>query len=97
MTRFFIAGVAVLFLATEAQAQEHRWVDSFRRCQIERNWVSGDNYPLDLSDAVITPKDIPDIEAGLKTLKRCAKFWKCVEDRDAGKVKHCYENDRRWR
>jgi hypothetical protein len=69
-----LTGITALFLATGAQALEHRWVDSFRRCQIERNWVSGDNYPLDLSDAVITPKDIPDIEAGLKPLKRCAKL-----------------------
>jgi hypothetical protein len=23
--------------------------------------------------------------------------FRCLDDRDAGKVKHCYENDRRWR
>jgi hypothetical protein len=26
----------------------------------------------------------------------CA-FTKCIDDRQAGKVKHCYANDRRWR
>jgi hypothetical protein len=30
-------------------------------------------------------------------LKKCIAFWRCVTDREAGKVKHCYENDRRWK
>jgi hypothetical protein len=29
--------------------------------------------------------------------KACAVYWRCLDDRDAGKVKHCYENDKRWR
>jgi hypothetical protein len=29
--------------------------------------------------------------------KACAAYWRCLDDRDAGKVKHCYENDKRWR
>jgi hypothetical protein len=74
-----------------------RWEASFRRCEIERVWVDGDYYPLGFPDAVIVPKDIPAIERGLKTLKKCDKFWQCIEDREAGKVKHCYANDRRWR
>ena len=30
-------------------------------------------------------------------LRKCIAFWSCVKDREAGKVKHCYENDKRWR
>jgi hypothetical protein len=29
--------------------------------------------------------------------KACAAYQRCLDDRDAGKVKHCYENDKRWR
>jgi hypothetical protein len=29
--------------------------------------------------------------------KEYDRFMQCVVDREAGKVKHCYENDRRWR
>src|SRR5215475_12597073 len=29
--------------------------------------------------------------------EKCKAFYQCLEDRDRGKVKHCYENDRRWR
>jgi hypothetical protein len=41
--------------------------------------------------------EIADIERGIRLLKKCKAFWQCVHDRDAGKVKHCYENDKRWR
>jgi len=46
---------------------------------------------------IITPEDLPNLEKEIKNLKKCMLFMKCLEDRDAGKVKHCYENDRRWR
>ena len=39
-------------------------------------------------------KDLPEIT---RELKACDAYRKCTEDRDAGKVKHCYRNDRRWR
>jgi hypothetical protein len=39
-------------------------------------------------------KDLPKM---MPVLKACWAFRKCQEDRDAGKVKHCYANDRRWR
>jgi hypothetical protein len=45
---------------------------------------------VDLNDIRKLQKHIPD-------LKKCEAFYKCLADRDAGKVKHCYENDRRWR
>jgi len=37
---------------------------------------------------------VPDRPAAIK---KCKAFYQCLEDRDRGKVKHCYENDRRWR
>jgi hypothetical protein len=39
-------------------------------------------------------KDLPRIT---RALKACDAYRKCLDDRDTGKVKHCYENDRRWR
>jgi hypothetical protein len=45
----------------------------------------------------IQPDEIADIERGIRLLKKCKAFWQCTNDRDRGKVKHCYENDRRWR
>jgi hypothetical protein len=50
-------------------------------------------------DATVTLnlEDILELQKHLPLLKKCNAFWQCVNDRDAGKVKHCYENDRRWR
>jgi hypothetical protein len=39
-------------------------------------------------------KELPFI---LRKVKACDAYRKCLDDRDTGKVKHCYENDRRWR
>jgi hypothetical protein len=39
-------------------------------------------------------KDLPGI---LILFKACDAYRKCLDDREAGKVKHCYRNDRRWR
>jgi hypothetical protein len=33
----------------------------------------------------------------LPQMKACDAYSKCLENRDAGKVKHCYANDPRWR
>src|SRR5438034_7065322 len=72
--------------AKRAQA-EAKWELSWRRCRLEKLGADDD-------ERVITFEDIPDILKGIKELKKCNAFWQCVEDRDAGKVKHCYENDR---
>jgi hypothetical protein len=45
---------------------------------------------LDLENVLELQKHVP-------LLKKCSAFWQCVADREQGKVKHCYENDRRWR
>jgi hypothetical protein len=39
-------------------------------------------------------KELPFI---LRKVKACDAYRKCLDDRNTGKVKHCYENDRRWR
>src|SRR5215831_4801586 len=46
---------------------------------------------------VIEAEEIPDILKAIGVIKKCKAFYQCLEDRDRGKVKHCYENDRRWR
>jgi len=68
-----------------------------------RKWFS-DNELADIGwqresgkTIVIEPEDIPDIEKGVRELKRCKAFLQCLQDREKGKVKHCYENDKRWR
>jgi len=66
--------------------------------------------PLDLPTLPMPMPVVPTVEHGWEKefclrkgelppqeLKKCIAFWWCVTDREAGKVKHCYENDRRWR
>ena len=80
----------------QVEEKQGKWSTNFRRCLIEKTGQQTiSDYPM--FDYAIAPEDIPDILKGIKELKKCAAFWQCVADRDAGKVKHCYENDRRWR
>ena len=103
MKKLFPAGIAALFLATGTAQQsaqagyfgEDKWVTNCRYPIIEKRHPGGDEQPDWLM--VITPEDLPVLEKEIKELKKCMVFWKCIKDRDAGKVKHCYENDRRWR
>ena len=37
------------------------------------------------------------LEKELRDWKKCDAYYQCLADRDAGKVKHCYANDKRWR
>ena len=37
------------------------------------------------------------LESELRDWQKCDKYYQCLADRDAGKVKHCYANDKRWR
>jgi hypothetical protein len=98
MKKFLLTSVAALFLATGTALQPaqayceykgNRWEADFRKCQIEK--CGDDQQPI------IVMEDFHDIMRGFKFLKKCMAFWKCVEDREVGKVKHCYENDKRWR
>jgi hypothetical protein len=37
------------------------------------------------------------LEKELREWRKCDAYYQCLADRDAGKVKHCYANDKRWR
>jgi len=37
------------------------------------------------------------LEKALRDWRKCDAYYQCLTDRDAGKVKHCYANDKRWR
>jgi hypothetical protein len=66
-----------------------------------RAYGSGDEvwteWPEGEATITLTLEDVLELQKHLPLLKKCNAFWQCVADRDAGKVKHCYENDRRWR
>ena len=102
ITRFTV--IAVLFLATgTANADSEKWEASFRQCHI-RKWFSKDELAAigwaretEGQTIVIEAEEIPDILKAISVIKKCKAFYQCLEDRDRGKVKHCYENDRRWR
>jgi hypothetical protein len=42
-------------------------------------------------------KLLKDLPTAIRAFKACDAYRKCLDDRDAGKVQHCYANDRRWR
>src|SRR5262245_26179277 len=94
--------VAALLLATgTAHADNEKWEASFRQCEI-RKWFSKDELAA-IGWARETEGQTIVIEARRDTrhpegvIKKCKAFYQCLEDRDRGKIKHCYENDRRWR
>jgi hypothetical protein len=87
----------------DANTEREKWEGVFRQCHI-RKWFSKDelaeigwqrNTPG--QTIVIEENEIGDLEKAIQVIKKCRAFYKCLEDREAGKVKHCYENDRRWR
>jgi hypothetical protein len=110
-TKVFLTSIAALFLATgTAHADDRKWESSFRRCQVWKTFAENSARPgvifgnadevwVDQGIATISLDlaDILELQKHLPLLKKCNAFWQCVNDRDAGKVKHCYENDRRWR
>ena len=104
MKRLFLTSVAALPLATgTAHADSEKWEASFRQCHI-RKWFSKDELAAigwaretEGQTIVIEAQEIPDILKAIQVIKKCKAFYQCLEDRDHGKVKHCYENDRRWR
>jgi hypothetical protein len=105
MKKLLLAGVAVLsVLGASAAHADEKWKADFRKCWIAKQYSKNDTDLYGLSsigngDFLVTigPEEIPELEKALAILKKCNKFWQCVQDRDAGKVKHCYYNDRRWR
>jgi hypothetical protein len=104
--KLLLSGIATLFLATGTAQQpasggslySHEWAANCRWMIIEklRPTDPGEDKAPE-SVMFITKEDLPTLEREIRVFKQCIAFWKCVEDRDAAKVKHCRENDKRWR
>jgi hypothetical protein len=75
-------------------AAEGQWRFSFHSCAAIKD-RDPDAEPIQIT--MLRLDDVRELEKLLPHLKRCSAFWQCIEDRDNGKVRHCYENDRRWR
>lgn len=104
MKKMLLPSVASLLLATAtAHADKEKWEASFRQCHISK-WFSKDELAAigwaretEGQTIVIEAEEIPDILKAIGVIKKCKAFYQCLEDRERGKLKHCYENDRRWR
>jgi hypothetical protein len=105
MKKLLLTSIAALLLASQpvANADQEKWEGDFRQCHI-RKWFSKDElaeigWQRDTpgQTIVIEQDEIGDLEKAIRLIKKCKAFYQCLDDRDRGKVKHCYENDRRWR
>lgn len=95
-----IAGTAK---AKPTRADEEVWWTDCRHGWITKEFKGQDDFPVEIIDTSVRitydelrklMKDLPRIT---RALKACDAYRKCLDDRDAGKIKHCYANDRRWR
>jgi hypothetical protein len=98
-------------LPHEQYDMQKHWQGDWRRCWAiknfssidpNRNEVFGENEEVwfkGKNDIAVTLslEDVLELQKQLPLLKRCTAFYQCVADREEGKVKHCYANDRRWR
>src|SRR6266446_10995528 len=99
MTKLLLAGVAVLFLATgtlqSLQAEEETgWFTDCRRARIYKTFPKGTNS--DTFEAIknedgsifviLDRKEFDEIVKLHNEFKKCDLFYKCLEDRDKGKV-----------
>jgi len=97
----FLVGIAVLLLATGAAHAQYDPSTTWkvgRSCEIYK--VLPGNAAADagtMIDGIIWPDDVPRVLEAIKEQKRCMTWFKCLDDRADGKVKHCYSNDRQWR
>jgi len=94
-----------------AQAADTAWWSDCRHGWISKEFDAPDvsiDAPVHTTDehdgkisARITYDELRNLKKDLsritRALKACDAYRKCEDDRAAGKVKHCYENDRRWR
>ena len=84
---------ALLVAVADPTVAAESWEACFRKCDIGKSFARNEVIVAEDGSAVfvtITPKDILAIERGIAVLKKCRKFWACVNDRYAGKRKHCY-------
>jgi hypothetical protein len=102
-----ITGIAALLLATgmfmalQAQASALREICGYYDYCVETKGKGNCAKPSDLWDQSEATQWLLDLDWNQSKYARACKklnvFDKCIADREAGKVKHCYENDRRWR
>jgi hypothetical protein len=95
MRKVVLAGVAALSVLGASTAHaDQKWGFSLRQCHVTKVVdppdVSSGTVALDLEDVL-------ELQKFTRDLKKCEAWYKCLTDRDQGKVKHCYANDRRWR
>jgi hypothetical protein len=87
---------------------EYIWYYDCRHGQVTKDFTRTakdeyDNPPVEVSEthATIDRKEFDKMlkvfPRLLRQMKACDAYYKCLDDREAGKVKHCYGNDRRWR
>ena len=97
--RALITGIAMLLATGAAHAGGYSRTDEWElNCRMAAiNKARPDDADWDEHMMVITPADLPGLEKEIKKFKQCLAFLKCTKDRSAGKVKHCYDNDKRWR
>jgi hypothetical protein len=107
MKELLLTSVAALFLATGA-AHAEEWEIDCRRDRIYKEFPKSDAPGIWTSESedgstfvAIDRTELDEIAKAIakarREFKKCDLFYKCLEDRDKGKVKHCYENDKRWR
>jgi hypothetical protein len=99
MKKVALAALALALVPAACQAPlrsahaDAKWWFHFRSCTAMKA------NDADAAHQVVTLDldDVRELQKLIPNLRRCTAFWQCVADREAGKVKHCYENDRRWR
>jgi hypothetical protein len=86
-----------------AAPAKEKWEADFRQCHV-RKWFSKAEladigYPREQEGQtiVIEAEDVPELVKAFRVIKKCTAFLQCLDDREHGKVKHCYANDKRWR
>jgi hypothetical protein len=88
-----VFALALVLVATaDPTLAAESWQSSFRKCDLSRSFARGEFIAAEDGSAVfvtITPEDIPAIEEGLRVLKKCRKFWACVNERYVGRRRHC--------
>jgi hypothetical protein len=80
----------------ERRPFEERWKPAKWECALEWGILNEEGY-YSYPEAYIEREDVPKIIKAFKEMKGHCAFLQCLNDRAAGKVKHCYANDRRWR
>jgi len=100
-----IAAIAVCFWVIAVRpvfGAEPQWFHyGGHSCQVSKTApVDGNNFASVGEKEIqflVDLKDIRELQKFIPYLTKCEAWEKCLADRDEGKVKHCYANDRRWR